>query len=67
MCLFLGVVSAFVLRSVSGWAPSSSIVDWSPVREHYGSFGLFAIRMTPAISRPKPNMLASIPGKPKST
>lgn len=50
MCLFLGAVSAFVLRSVSGWAPSSSIVDWSPVREHYGSLGLFAIRMTPAIS-----------------
>ena len=46
----LGVVSTLVLRSVSGWAPASRIVDWSPVREHYGSLGLFAILMAPAIS-----------------
>ena len=50
MCLFLGVVSTLVLRSVSGWAPSSLVVDWSPVREQYGSLGLFAILMAPAIS-----------------
>lgn len=49
MCLFLGVVSNLLLRSVSGWAPPSLVVDWSPLREHYGSLGLFAVLMAPAI------------------
>jgi membrane protease YdiL (CAAX protease family) len=49
LCLFLGIVSTLVLRGVSGWAHSSGIVDWPPMREYFGNLGLFAFLMAPAI------------------